>query len=76
MELKDKMRKYAVEATSVEDFCRRFYKGDRFYNEAGFNFDREQRKIRMQTEDLAEDGYAMITAHDSRTGDTVTYFED
>jgi hypothetical protein len=54
---------------TIAEWTRATYKPDRFRNEAGFNHDREQRKIAMQEEEFREYGYVTISRHDSITGD-------
>lgn len=53
---------------TVEQWMRRYYKPNRFENEPGFNCDREQRLISSNEQSLAEDGYCLISHHDSVTG--------
>ena len=53
---------------NVSDWMHKYYKLERFRNEPGFHADREQRLIGNRLEDLAIDGFACISAHDSTTG--------
>jgi hypothetical protein len=53
---------------TVENWMRRFYKQDRFRNEPGFHADREQRLIADRENDLKTQGFALISHHDSVTG--------
>jgi hypothetical protein len=49
---------------------RRLYKPERFRNEPGFHADREQRLIADREKDVREQGFALISHHDSVTGRT------
>ncbi len=53
---------------TVPEWMRRFYKPERFRNEPGFNADREQRLIADRENDIREQGFAIISHHDSVTG--------
>lgn len=54
----------------VEQWIRTTYKPERFRNELGFHSDREQRLIADRQKDMAEQGFALISHHDSITGRT------
>jgi hypothetical protein len=49
------------------------YKPARFRNEPGFHADREQRLIADREKDVREQGYALISHHDSVTGRAELY---
>jgi hypothetical protein len=49
------------------------YKPARFRNEPGFHADREQRLIADRENDVREQGYAIISQHDSVTGRAELY---
>jgi len=53
---------------TVSDWMRRNYKTNRFHNEPGFHSDREQRLIADREEDMKNDGFAIISWHDSNSG--------
>lgn len=52
----------------VSTWMRRYYKPERFRNEPGFNADREQRLIADRENDMKTQGFAVISFHDSTTG--------
>ena len=58
---------------TVEQWMRRVYKPARFRNEPGFHADREQRLIADREKDVREQGYALISHHDSVTGKAELY---
>ena len=53
---------------TVAEWMRDTYKAERFRNEPGFHSDREQRLIADRENDVATQGYALISHHDSITG--------
>jgi hypothetical protein len=53
---------------TVAEWMQRFYKPNRFRNVPGFNADREQRLIADRENDMREQGFALISYHDSVTG--------
>jgi hypothetical protein len=55
---------------TVEQWMRRLYKPERFRNEPGFHADREQRLIADREKDVREQGFALISHHDSVNGRT------
>ena len=63
--------KSAVRADSVEDFCNRFYRMDRF---AGRGEEYKAIVLASQREDLAKNGFCCISCHDSCTGLSVAWF--
>jgi hypothetical protein len=69
--MKEHMRKYVVEAASVEDFVRRYNRPAAFAHR-----DKEYQKASIQSDyaDIQKLGYAMISHHDSNTGEVVTWF--
>ena len=58
---------------TIEQWMRRTYKPARFRNEPGFHADREQRLIADREKDVREQGYALISHHDSVTGKAELY---
>lgn len=61
---------HEVEAESVQDFCKRYYKPDR-YTERGEEY--VQAVLASQQKDLEQFGYTLISHHDSRTGEAVVW---
>ena len=75
------MKKYAVPAESVEDFCNKYYQPRAFHDRTGdtWDYDGETYQaacIASHKEYIKEKGYCMITHHDSKTGETVTYYPE
>ncbi|GHV89906.1 hypothetical protein AGMMS50268_04090 [Spirochaetia bacterium] len=70
-DIKDLMKKYAVEADSVEEFVRRYSTHQAFADRGS---DYQSASIAGNEKDVQINGYAMISYHDSITGDTVTWF--
>ena len=71
MPLYESMKKYAVEAASVEDFCNRYHSRSA-YHERGkeyMDYDLQDHKTEFE-----KDGYTMIPQGSSATGDIVTYY--
>ena len=67
----EKFKKYEVQADSIEDFIFKYGKPSR-YQERG----EEYMKVCIQShkEDLLKCGYDIITHHDSKSGETVSYY--
>ena len=72
-DIKEIMRKYQVNAESVEEFCNRYYQ-KRAYTDRGSEY--VQVVLKTAHEDLEKYGYCFITHHDSITGENVTYYKD
>jgi len=72
-ELGQLFRKDAVKAKSVSDFLDRYYKPDRY---KGRGAEYAAALLASYREDVARDGWVIISHHDSRTGEVVAYFED
>lgn len=66
-------RKYKVTADSVEDFCDRFYKRDRYHDrgEEYMNI-----VLKGNKKDFDEHGWIIISHWDSVTGEIVAYFKE
>ena len=71
LNLKENFKKYKVPAKSIEDFLNRYYKHDRFRGQ-GDKYAREL--IKSHQSDFEEDGYDIISHHDSVTGRIVAYY--
>ena len=71
LNLKENFKKYKVRAKSLEDFLNRYYKHDRFRGR-GHKYTEEL--IRSHQSDFKEDGYDIISHHDSVTGRIVAYY--
>lgn len=70
-QLSERFRQHAVEATSVEDFLNRYYRGDR-YTGRGKEY---AACLRANYErNFQCDGWTFISKHDSNTGRVVAYF--
>lgn len=52
----------------IAAWMRSAYKPERFRNEPGFHHNREERLIADREKDLRENGFALISHHDSVTG--------
>jgi len=72
MNMKEKFKEYQMPAESVEDFLDRYYKPDRF---RGRGDDYAQTLIESHQSDLEQNGYDIISHHDSITGRIVAYYE-
>jgi hypothetical protein len=61
-----------VPADSVEDFVARYYKQERLFDQhfPGYT----QRIIDGRKDDIARQGYAIISRHESNTGQVVAYY--
>ncbi len=64
-------KKYEVKADSVADFLERYTKTDRH---SGRGEEYVQCRIQSHTESLEKLGYTIITHHDSKTGEVVSYY--
>lgn len=64
-------KKYAVSANSLEDFLEKYTKHDRH---AGRGEDYVFIRIKSHQEDIDKYGFTFITHHDSKTGETVSYY--
>jgi hypothetical protein len=72
-DIKEIMRKYQVNAESVEDFCNRYYL-KRAFTDRGSEY--VQAVLETAHKDIEKYGYCLITRHDSVIGETVTYYKD
>lgn len=65
-------KKYrVVDVNSLEDFCAKYYKHDRF---AGRGKEYVDAILEGNRKFLKEDGYTIISHHDSVTGRVVSYY--
>ena len=64
-------KKYAVEAKSLEDFLERYTKPSR-HLERGVEYVKV--RIASHQEDIDKEGFTFITHHDSKSGETVSYY--
>jgi hypothetical protein len=71
MSLYETFKKYQVEANSVEDFHNKYHKESR-YTDRGKEY--MECVIKTSYEELEKDGFTFITHHDSKTGETVSYY--
>ncbi len=64
-------KKYQVEADSIEDFIRKYGKHDRYYGRG-----EEYMKVCLAShkKDFEKYGFDFITHHNSKTGETVSYY--
>lgn len=66
--------KYSVnDVNTVEEFCKKYYKYDRF---TGRGSDYMNCVIESNKNDLEEDGICFITKNDSITGGTVSFINE
>ena len=72
-ELGQMFRKDEVKAFSLEDFMDRYYKPDRY---RGRGLDYAAGLLASKRADLEQDGWTIISHHDSVTGKVVAYFSD
>jgi hypothetical protein len=70
--LYEAFKKYQVEADSIEDFHNKYHKPQR-YTDRGKEY--MECVIKTGYEDMEKYGYTFITHHDSKTGETVSYYE-
>jgi len=62
---------YKVEAKSVKDFLKKFYKTDRY---AGRGKEYAATLLKSYEEEFKRDGFCAISRHDSNTGTIVAFF--
>lgn len=67
----DTFKKYEVQANSIEDFILKYGKPSR-YQERGNDY--MNTCIQSHKDDLLKYGYDIITHHNSKTGETVSYY--
>jgi len=60
-----------VEAKSVEDFLKKYYRHDRYH---GRGDDYASVVLASHKRDFTEQGYTIISRHESVTGEVVAYF--
>ena len=72
MTLYEKMKKYKVEADSVEDFLKKYYKPER-YTDRGKEY--AQHLLQKYKKELNEQGYCFISAHDCVMGRAAAYYK-
>jgi hypothetical protein len=65
------MKEYEVQADSIEDFAKRYYK-PRDYERRGPDY--VEAVLESHRRYLAKYGYCLITHHASITGEIVTYY--
>lgn len=63
--LYEKMKKYKVEADSVEDFLKKYYKPERY----------TESLLQKYKKELEEQGYCFISAHDCVMGRAAAYYK-
>lgn len=71
MNIYEKMKKYQVQAESVEDFRQRYTKPER-YQKRGTDY--VPAVVQSAYEDMERYGFTIISHHDSVTGDVVAYY--
>lgn len=71
--LYERFKVYRVPADSLTDFLERYTKPSA-HRERGEEY--VAARIASHQEDLNKYGYTFITHHDSKTGDTVSYYPD
>lgn len=71
MNIYEKMKKYQVQAESVEDFRQRYTKPER-YQKRGADY--VAAVVQSAHEDMERYGFTIISRHDSVTGDCVAYY--
>jgi len=71
LNLKENFKKYKVPAKSLEDFLNRYYKHERF---RGRGDEYARKLIKSHQSDFEQDGYDIISHHDSVTGRIVAYY--
>ena len=72
-ELGESFRKNRVKAKSVADFLDRYYKPDRY---RGRGAEYAATLLKSYQEDVEQDGWTIISHHDSATGQVVAYFPE
>jgi len=65
------MKKYAVKAESIEDFCNKYHRRAA-YHERGTEYMKDD--LLFHIEEIDKYGYAMIPAGSTTTGDNVTFY--
>lgn len=67
----EKLKKYAVEAASIEEFCDKYHRRDCFHDrgEAYMQYDIEDHK-----KEFERNGFTIIPKGTSATGDIVAYY--
>jgi len=65
------MKKYKVEACSLEEFCKKYYKHGAY---EGRGKDYATHCLQSQKRYVDKYGYAFITRHDSTVGQHVTWY--
>lgn len=73
MDIYEKMKRYQVQAKSVEDFRQRFTKPDR-YQKRGPEY--VAAVLEYAHNCMERFGYTIISRHDSVTGEIVAYYGD
>lgn len=71
MDIYEKMKKYKVQAVSVEDFRKRYTRPSA-YQQRGAEY--VAAVLESARRDLEKYGYTIISRHDSITGDVVAYY--
>ena len=71
MNIYEKMKKYQVQAESVEDFRQRYTKPER-YQSLGSEYVADV--LESAHKDMERYGFTIISHHDSVTGDVVAYY--
>ena len=69
--LYESMKEYAVQADGVEDFIRKYGKPSSYWERSG---EYMEECITSHIAYLEKYGYDMITRHDSKIGEMVTYY--
>ena len=64
-------KKYAVQADSVEDFCERYHKKEK-YHDRGKEY--VECDLQSHVEEFRRDGYTIIPKGTSKTGDVVAFY--
>ena len=67
----ERMKKYAVQANSVEDFLQRYTKPNRH---EGRGQEYVTARIQSYKDEIAKYGYAFMTHHESKSGEYVTWY--
>ena len=68
--LYERMKKYKVEADSVEDFLKKYYKPERY---TGRGKEYAQYLLQKYNKELEEQGYCFISPHDCVMGRAAVY---
>jgi folate-dependent tRNA-U54 methylase TrmFO/GidA len=71
MSLYESFKKYQVKADSIEDFHNKYHKASRFTDRGQ---DYVDCVIKSSYEEFNKDGFTFITHHDSKTGETVSWY--